>query len=276
MLKKKTTILFINSDGKRKKNVQVPNRILLHWKKYFVVVSLIFTILVSVLGFMVYEKTSKYYTLIYTEKLAKANRVKNMIDIEKAKESFQNIEDNVNRINEYLEKRGLIEYKIPHAGGETNFDITEINKIAASYEDNISEVAELVKTIPMGMPHNGKITSKFGYRVNPFTGRNKELHGGIDFRGKVGSPIRATASGKIIYAGYRGGYGNCVIISHDKKLKTLYAHMSAILVKKGENIEVGDTIGKLGNTGRSTGPHLHYEVYLNNKRINPESFLKIY
>lgn len=276
MLKKKTTILFINSNGKKNKNIQVPNRVLLHWKKYFIVASVIFFVLISALGFMIYEKTSEYYTLIYKEKLANANRVKNMIDIHKAKESFQNIEDNVNRINEYLEKRGLVEYKIPYAGGETNFDITEINQVASSYEDNISEVAELVKTIPMGMPHNGEITSKFGYRDNPFTGRKKELHGGIDFRGKIGSPIRATASGKIIYADYRGGYGNCVIISHDKKLKTLYAHMSAILVKKGENVEVGDTIGKLGNTGRSTGPHLHYEIYHNDKRIDPENFLKIY
>ncbi len=276
MPKRKTSILFVDSDGKRKKPVQIPTFILFHWQKIILSLVIVLITTIAVLSFMIYDRTSNYYTLVFTEKLEKANRVRSMIDINKAKQSFSEIDSSVERINEYLSKRGLGKWQLKNVGGVSDFDITEIDELAETYENRILKVEELVKQIPMGKPNDGQITSKYGYRANPFTGRSVELHGGIDFRGEIGSPIHATAAGTVIYAAPRGGYGNCVVIQHNKELKTLFGHMSKILVQQGDKIEVGDVVGTLGSTGRSTGPHLHYEIYKNNERINPEEFLKTF
>jgi len=83
------------------------------------------------------------------------------------------------------------------------------------------------------------------------------------------------AKGKVIFAGIKGGYGNCIIIKHANGFETLYGHLSKIKVKKGHQVEIGEHIGNIGSTGRSTGPHLHYEVHQNGKRINPQSFLTL-
>lgn len=273
MPKKKTSVLFINSDGKQKKSVQIPTIILFHWRKIIMGLVLLLVASITVLGFMIYDKTSEYYTLMFTEKLRKANQVKNMIDINQAKESFAQIDSSMVRINEFLDKRGLEHWKLENAGGISDFDITEIDEVAVSYEDKILQVEDIMLQIPIGKPTQGKMTSKFGYRSNPFTGKNTEHHSGIDFRGDIGAPIKATASGTVIYAGPRGGYGNCVIIRHNKELKTLFAHMNKILVKVKDKVSAGDIVGTLGNTGRSTGPHLHYEIFKNNERIDPEVFL---
>lgn len=276
MPKKKTSVLFINSDGKQKKSVQIPTLILFHWRKIILGLVLLLTVTITVLGFMIHDKTSEYYTLMFTEKLRKANQVKNSIDIDKAKASFTQIDSSMFRINEFLDKRGLDNWKLENVGGISDFDITEIDEVAQEYEDKILKVEDLVQQIPMGKPNQGRITSKFGYRSNPFTGKNVEHHSGIDFKGEIGTPIKATAAGKVIYAARRGGYGNCVIIKHNKELKTLFAHMNEILVQNGQHIDVGDIVGTLGSTGRSTGPHLHYEIYKNDERIDPEAFLDTY
>ncbi len=276
MAKRKTSILFVNADSRQKKSVQIPTFILFHWRKIILSLVALLFITVAALSFMIYDKTSDYYTLMFTEKLKKANKIRSMIDIDKAKESFNEIDSSVIRINEYLSKRGLEKWKMENVGGVSDFDITEIDELAHKYENRILQVEDIVRQIPMGKPNNGKITSKFGYRANPFTGRNVELHGGIDFRGEIGTPIHATAAGTVVYANRKGGYGNCVIIQHNKELKTLFGHMNSILVQEGDEIEVGDVVGTLGNTGRSTGPHLHYEIYKNDERINPAEFLKTF
>ena len=102
-----------------------------------------------------------------------------------------------------------------------------------------------------------------------------QFHKGIDFAVPVGTDIRNTAAGTVIFAGVKSGYGNCVIISHGNGLATLYAHLSQILVKTNENVNVNQVIAKSGNTGRSTGPHLHYEVHKNNTPLNPKLFLSL-
>ncbi|MEE4289776.1 MAG: peptidoglycan DD-metalloendopeptidase family protein [Erythrobacter sp.] len=128
--------------------------------------------------------------------------------------------------------------------------------------------------IPQVIPAaNESISSGFGYRRDPFNGRGA-MHAGLDFRGPFGSPIYAAAVGKVIRAGRHAGYGNLVEISHGNGLTTRYAHMSRIDVKVGETVRAGETIGGLGSTGRSTGPHLHFEVRLNNRAVNPRPFLE--
>ena len=102
-----------------------------------------------------------------------------------------------------------------------------------------------------------------------------KFHKGLDIAVAHGSDVRTAASGKVIFAGVKGGYGNCVIISHGNGLDTLYGHLSAILVKANEVVKVNDVIAKSGNTGRSTGPHLHYEVHKNNTPVNPKLFMTL-
>lgn len=100
-------------------------------------------------------------------------------------------------------------------------------------------------------------------------------HKGIDFASPYGSDVFAAAEGKVIFAGVKGGYGNCVIISHGNGLSTLYGHLSQLNVKPNQQVKVGQLIAKSGNSGRSTGPHLHYEVHKNNTPVNPKLFLNI-
>lgn len=102
-----------------------------------------------------------------------------------------------------------------------------------------------------------------------------QFHKGLDIGVAYGSDVRSAASGKVIFAGVKGGYGNCVIISHGNGLDTLYGHLSTIMVKANDVVKVNDVIAKSGNSGRSTGPHLHYEVHKNNTPVNPKLFMNL-
>ena len=139
----------------------------------------------------------------------------------------------------------------------------------------VERLRKILPYVPLRAPLPGApdITSTFGYRTDPFNGR-AALHAGIDFRDSYGSPIRATAAGKVVTAGYGGGYGNMVEIDHGNGLSTRYGHMSAILVDEGQWVETGAVVGRLGSTGRSTGPHLHYEVRVDDEAVDPARFLR--
>lgn len=117
-----------------------------------------------------------------------------------------------------------------------------------------------------------KITSQYGYRNHPIL-KKKKLHTGIDIAVPSGTEIIAANSGKVIYSGYNGGYGNTVIIDHGGKISTLYAHNSKLLVKVGDKVEKGKVISKSGSTGLSTGPHLHFEVRENGQHVDPMKYL---
>lgn len=117
-----------------------------------------------------------------------------------------------------------------------------------------------------------KVTSTFGYRSDPFTGR-PSVHSGIDIAGGSGSKVFATADGTVSFAGYDIYSGYNVIINHGAGLKTRYMHLSKYVVKKGQEVSRGEEIGKLGSTGRSTGPHLHYEVIKNGQQVNPKPYM---
>jgi len=117
------------------------------------------------------------------------------------------------------------------------------------------------------------LTSSFGYRRDPFTGQAAK-HSGLDFRGPMGAPIYAAANGRVSFVGERSGYGNVVDISHGNGLMTRYAHMSKFSARVGEKVEAGEVIGAIGSSGRSTGPHLHFEVRINDRAVNPRPFLE--
>lgn len=129
--------------------------------------------------------------------------------------------------------------------------------------------------IPQVLPASMEfISSGFGYRADPFSG-GAAFHAGLDFRGPVGAPIHAAAKGVVTFAGVQQGYGNCIEVSHGNGLMTRYAHMSGFRARIGQQVNAGDVIGLIGNTGRSTGPHLHFEVRVNGKAVNPRPFLEV-
>lgn len=136
----------------------------------------------------------------------------------------------------------------------------------------LKERQTLLNFTPSIWPVRGWISSRFGYRVSPFTGR-REIHKGIDIVNRVGTPVVVSADGQVVFAGYKGGYGKMVIVDHGLGKVTKYGHMSKLSVKNGDALVRGQELGLLGNTGRSTGPHLHYEVVLNGKVVNPVDYL---
>jgi murein DD-endopeptidase MepM/ murein hydrolase activator NlpD len=131
------------------------------------------------------------------------------------------------------------------------------------------------QTMPEGAPiRSGYITSPFGYRSDPINGR-REFHSGIDFAGKRGTDVTAVADGLVTFAGWQHGYGNTVEIRHGNGLVTRYGHNEKLLVKVGELVKKGQTIAELGSTGRSTGPHVHFEVIKDGKPVNPMKYVEL-
>ena len=129
--------------------------------------------------------------------------------------------------------------------------------------------------VPYRKPVVGEVefTSGFGIRSDPFLGR-PAMHTGLDFRAQTGDPVRATANGKVVSSGWSGGYGRMVEIDHGNGLSTRYGHLSEINVKVGDTVKIGQVIGEVGSTGRSTGPHLHYETRIDGEAVDPQKFLR--
>lgn len=127
--------------------------------------------------------------------------------------------------------------------------------------------------VPSGRPVKGAwISSGYGYRKDPVTGKRR-LHRGMDFAGRIGTPVKAVAAGVVDYSGRSSGYGLLIEIDHGQGVSTRYAHNKRLLVKAGDVVQRGDRISLLGSTGKSTGPHLHFEVRKNGKAVNPKKFV---
>lgn len=139
----------------------------------------------------------------------------------------------------------------------------------------IDRYTHTLVAVPVRKPIIGEVdmSSPFGMRMDPFLGR-PAVHTGIDLRGDTGEPVRATATGRVTIAGREGGYGNMVEINHGNGLASRYGHLSQIGVKVGQFVRIGETIGRIGSTGRSTGPHLHYETRVNGEAVDPQKFLR--
>lgn len=166
----------------------------------------------------------------------------------------------------------------PNMGGPAvSFQLTNVESEA---EENQMEaqLVQIEKTsnpefLPTMWAHMGKINNEFGFRRNPFGGRTYEFHPGLDIDGEKGDQVIAPANGVIVKAGWTGGYGNLIEVDHGNGLITRYGHLSKIEVQVGDLIQRGQEIGLIGSTGRSTGPHLHFEIRLGEKAINPRRFL---
>jgi murein DD-endopeptidase MepM/ murein hydrolase activator NlpD len=150
---------------------------------------------------------------------------------------------------------------------------TRIHRAATDMSDMRSLNAAAQK-LPFFRPtSNPAMSSSYGVRFDPFT-RRPAFHSGLDFPGAFYTPIMSTAPGVVSFTGVRSGYGNTIEIDHGGGFKTRYAHLQAISVRVGERVAIGQRVGAMGSTGRSTGPHLHYEVWANGRAQNPNRFLK--
>jgi len=173
------------------------------------------------------------------------------------------------------------------AGGAIGGPFVPVNvaKDASAFERQLSraqiaraQITRLTRTlgsIPVRKPidHGLDLQSGFGVRTDPFLG-TPALHTGLDLHGETGDPVRATGDGTVIAAGWNGGYGRTVDIDHHNGVSTRYAHLSSIDVRVGQAVKSGQILGKLGSTGRSTGPHLHYETRLKGEAVDPQKFLR--
>lgn len=187
---------------------------------------------------------------------------------------LEGIQHKLKNINSYLKKRGVKSFNMALGGDNQEVSLTKEEKIKL-YNDYLLSLMKKMEVIPMGYPYHGRQASGYGYRSNPFSSQGSEFHAGLDLPGKTGDIVKSTAKGVVIGAGWYRGYGKCVRVMHANKYQTLYAHLSRIKVKVGQKITAGDAVGRIGSTGRSTGPHLHYEVRLNDKPLNPNLFLRI-
>lgn len=167
----------------------------------------------------------------------------------------------------------LISFPFPPAGER---EVLENVLARCDNLKNILEITDIIERyhleykIPVHPPvfSSYRISSPYGRRMDPIT-RKSRFHTGVDLATELASTVHATADGKVIYAGRKGGYGKCVMVRHDYGFVTQYAHLSAYYVLEGEEIRAGKVIGFVGSSGRSTGNHLHYEVRKNNRSIEP-------
>ncbi len=210
------------------------------------------------------DKESQDALLVNTEK--EGNR-------SKAVSYIQDIQEKLKTINNYMSKRGLrgLPFRNLNVGEKPKSD----TKLYSDFSNYLDKLVNNIAYVPMGYPRLSSFTSFFGSRGNPFDFGGHEFHPGIDFSGHQGDPVKCTASGRVVFAGKAGGYGNCIKIHHANNIETWYGHLSKINVKEGQRVTVGDLIGKVGSTGRSTGPHLHYEIRRNGQPVNPKQYLSL-
>jgi murein DD-endopeptidase MepM/ murein hydrolase activator NlpD len=173
---------------------------------------------------------------------------------------------------DYSRPQGSVNYAFSMGGPDTaetsNGEGTELDKQLRIIKTTVDPTF-----VPAIWAHVGKINNEFGFRRNPFGGRTYEFHSGMDIDGERGDLVIAPANGTIVKAGYEGGYGYMVEIDHGNGLTTRYGHLAKVNVENGTPVTRGQLIGFVGSTGRSTGPHLHYEVRINDRPINPRHFL---
>jgi murein DD-endopeptidase MepM/ murein hydrolase activator NlpD len=274
--KEKTTILFVNKNHHSLKPIQVSSKLILNWKKYFAGLSLLFF---SLIGTVVYltSNSIQQYKLQETlsKKLSSMHTLFAQVDTSAMRKKFAKIDKDLLTINDFLKARGIQTAFKGSQGGEIDNVVVSADEISDFYEGYLNRIIYNISYTPLGLPFHGDITSTFGHRENPFGGSNIETHAGLDIKGPIGAHVKAMAKGKVEFAGRRGGFGNCIILKHGNGFETLYGHLSKIVVSVGQQIEIGQQIGNIGSTGRSTGPHLHYEVHRNGQKINPEAFLTL-
>jgi len=278
-----STVIIVNKNKEGSQTLQIKTKHISRIKHYLLSVLAVITALtlsVIYLGHKNREQEEEKQHLV-----AQLTKLKGEVpppNIEEKKTTtaqnyIQSIELKLQTINDYLKKRGLKGFATKGVGGNGNAEAAKLtdSETYSLYDEYLNRLVHTVAFTPMGYPRVSSLTSYFGYRSDPFNSASAEFHPGIDFKGNRGDEAKCTATGRVVFAGRYGGYGNCVRIEHANNFETLYGHLSRITVKVGQEVTVGQKIGEVGSTGHSTGNHLHYEVRKNGKAINPIKFLTL-
>ncbi|MGB9780569.1 M23 family metallopeptidase [Caldanaerobacter sp.] len=287
-------IMVIPDPNRQIKTIRISIPLL---KTFFTVAVLL--IFASTISLIYFTKTTSY---LYTVILEKDKQISELTQIkEEQDKKIAALNKNAQMVNEKIKNLTELEEKVrrmvglsspPASRGNVirsmnpdnsiSYDdqtttqlLTEIDQKTSELNDLISKVEarlNYLAALPSAYPVYGTITSPFGMRKNPF-GSGYEFHPGIDISVPIGTPVKAAGKGVVVYAGWLAGYGKAVIIDHGYGIQSVYGHNSQILVKVGQTVERGDVIAKSGNTGRSTGPHVHFEIRVNGNPVNPMKYL---
>lgn len=251
------------------------------------------------------EKNNKNYEV----NLVKINTEKDSINYLQMKNDLRLVDLTIRDLDFFLKSKNISEERLQFLKQDSLSDGVYLAKQSNRYSQYLVDLQNKLRQVPLGIPTDGYISSNFGKRKNPIPSvvlasvkspktetkadslalndkkksedgapaekDQMQFHKGLDISVAFGSDVRAAAQGTVIFSGTKGGYGHCVIVSHGNGLATLYGHLSELLVKANEQVKVGQVIAKSGNSGRSTGPHLHYEVHKNNTPVNPKLFLEL-
>ena len=274
MKKKTSTVLIISYDDDKIKSFNINSHFIKYYKRYFFGFLSFFALFTAALFAFIFSSNNvRVENSSLNNEITQINKKVELIDSLKLKEKLNVIDGNLSVIHSYLISRGIFNKGID-VNGEISNQYSRYYKVKELAEQ--SEVfLKSVMSVPLGLPFYGKISSEYGYRKNPFGGYVGEFHPGIDIKGSVGDEVYATADGIVVRNDWYGGYGNAVLIDHGSGLTTLYGHLSRVNVVPGQEVKTGDVIGFMGSTGRSTGPHVHYEIRKNGEDIDPAPYLTL-
>ena len=256
-------------------------------------------IMAATISLVYFGKTTAYLYTVIAEKDKEIEQLTSLIEEQDKKiatldKNAQLVNEKIKGLNELEEKvRRMVGLSTPttsrgsisrstRSDANISFDneataelISQIDQKTQDFQDLITKVStrlDYLDSIPSDYPVYGTITSLFGRRKSPF-GSGTEFHPGMDISVPTGTPVKAAGKGRVTYAGWLSGYGKVVIIDHGYGIQSVYGHNSEILVKVGQSVKRGDIIAKSGNTGRSTGPHVHFEVRVNGNPVDPMKYL---
>lgn len=300
MKRKRLTLLFVPHDRSNIREMSVAHRTI--WIAMMVFVGLAGALVFYTLG---------YYTKVVREKELRQLRSENAVLLERIEAMGRDVKSLGEQISALVEHGKVLRVlaNLPEldedtrkvgVGGPLYYEEEEVLTLSSDVELLVSKVqrgldqllreaaleqsslAEIEERLtqdqnlrdhtPSIKPSEGYFSSGFGMRRDPFTGR-LQMHKGIDISGRTGTPIRATADGVVEITGYTKGMGRYLIVDHRYGYKTMYGHLSEIIARRGTNVRRGEKIAEMGNTGRSTGPHLHYEVRYNGRAVNPWHYI---
>jgi murein DD-endopeptidase MepM/ murein hydrolase activator NlpD len=259
------TLLMIPHSNKKPFNIKIP-LICIIALTFFWIVGTVYTLFTAVSSVQYQDMKGKlsYYTNEFNELRT------NMVALKKAEEQFRYLFSLGSRdaILKNLEASDSGNIDLSALKNQIQLSMTAVGEIR-SY---IKHTRDIFVATPKGFPVATNISSPYGQRVNPMN-QDMEFHSGVDLSAPQGTPIHATADGIISFAGWSGGSGLLVVIEHGFDMTTCYGHATQIIVKVGEKVKRGQIMGYVGSTGSSTGPHVHYEIWVKGKTVNPSAYI---
>lgn len=283
-------------------------KVQLRKRKILIIIILLLAAISLAQSFVIANLYHKKDDKQYQVNLVKINTEKDSINYFKLKNDIQQIDEVARDLHHFLASKNIEDPNLDKLVKDSLNQAVYLAETSNRYSQYLVNLQKKLQQVPLGLPANGTISSNFGKRINPIPERkviyasvgklsdkntdstltsekksaNKDIeakqiqfHKGLDIAVAYGTDVHCAAAGTVIFSGVKSGYGNCIIVSHGNGLDTLYAHLSQLLVKANDKVEVNQIIAKSGNTGRSTGPHLHYEVHKNKTPINPRLFLNL-